>query len=79
MSSCGGGTGTGHVAVDSKGSAGAPAADIEITSEMIEAGTEEIWRFFYDSTVYGTSPARELAGKVYSAMSALGGRGQTIC
>jgi len=48
--------------------AGAPVKEIEITPEMITAGAEVIWGYFYDVMVYGDESGRELALKVFQAM-----------
>ena len=43
-------------------------AEIEITPEMIEAGADVIWTFFYDVLPLGSETGREAAIAVYQAM-----------
>jgi hypothetical protein len=49
--------------------AGAP--ETEITPEMIEAGAEVIWTYFYDVAMHGSKIGREAATQVYQAMRRL--------
>jgi hypothetical protein len=58
--------------VDSaKESASAHDTEIEITPAMIEAGAEEIWRWFYDVVPFGSDIGREVAKRAYLAMASV--------
>jgi hypothetical protein len=57
--------------------AGAPWREVEITPAMLEAGADIIWRGFGDIISYGSDFGRELALKVFQAMS-LAAQGETI-
>jgi hypothetical protein len=46
----------------------ADAPETEISPEMIEAGAEIIWTYFYDAVAPGSESARDAAIAVYQAM-----------
>jgi hypothetical protein len=48
---------------------GAPESKIKITPEMIEAGADVIWTFFYDAVARGSETGRAAASAVYRAMN----------
>jgi hypothetical protein len=43
--------------------------EIEITSAMVEAGAEIVWAYFDEVIAWGSPSGRELARRVYAAMS----------